>query len=62
MTITTQDRILTNEGRLDRFESIMRDRVMHEPDCPVRAAEKNQGKAPPKKVPVCDCWLSGPAL
>lgn len=59
MTVTTQDRILTNEGRLDRFESIMRDHAMHEPDCPVRMAETHSGKTPPKKAPVCDCWLSG---
>ena len=46
------------QRRIDRIESILRDRSMHEPACFVRLAEKAAGQVPVKKLPACTCWLA----
>jgi hypothetical protein len=44
-----------------RMEAILRDHAMHEPECPVRRAQKHNAKGGTYMTPgECDCWLSEP--
>lgn len=46
------------QAKVERLEEMARDHAWHEPDCPVRMVERSKSTVPPKKLPVCSCWLS----
>lgn len=50
------------QRRINRNEAILRDHAMHEPTRTGQVAEKAKSATPPKKAPVCNCWLSRPVV
>lgn len=44
---------------LQRTVSVLKDHQMHEPDCPVRRAQRHNHLGRTFMIPgECDCWLS----